>query len=256
MPFLDGIPCSIHGIVFPDEVVTLRPAEMIVLRTPGDKFFYAGCASFFDPPDPDRDSMRAIARAVGAQLRHEVDYRGAFTVDGVLTADGFLPTELNPRNGAALNMMVKSVEGLPFQLILDALVAGIDADWRPLALEELLLAHADEHRAGGTGRVVAHVADPPGPTRIAIDDTDDATGQPVARLAADDEPAVGTMVVGPNPSGSYVMMSFDAGVVPSGPPVAPLALAFWRLADAELGLGLDAGAMSCAEVATAISGRR
>ncbi len=152
MPFLDGVPCSIHGIVFPQDVITLRPAEMIVLRTPGDVFFYAGCASFFDPPDAEREAMRAIARTVGARLREEVAYRGAFTVDGVLTSDGFLPTELNPRNGAALNMMVKGAAELPFQLLLDAVVAGVDADWQPRALEDLLLAHADEHRAGGTGR--------------------------------------------------------------------------------------------------------
>ncbi len=64
------------------------------------------------------------------------------------------------------------------------------------------------------------------------------------------------MVVGPNPSGSYVMLSLDPAVVPPGPSVAPLALAFWRFADGELGLGLDAAALSCAEAATASGGRR
>jgi hypothetical protein len=254
MPFLDGIPCSIHGIVFDDDVVTLRPAEMIVLRTTGDRFFYAGCASFFDPPDADREAMRATARTVGAQLREEVAYRGAFTIDGVLTTDGFRPTELNPRNGAALNMMVsKSTDGLPFQLVLDAVVAGIEADWRTRELEELLLERADAQRAGGTGRVVPLVDDAPEPIRIAVDEAPDGSA---ARAAVEDEPAVGTMVVGPNPAGSYVMLSFDPSVVAAGPSVAPLALAFWRFADARLGLGLGAAAMSCAEVVAAGSAGR
>src|SRR6266536_534005 len=34
MPFLEGIPCSIHGIVFPDGVAALRPVEMVTLRAP------------------------------------------------------------------------------------------------------------------------------------------------------------------------------------------------------------------------------
>ena len=32
MPFLEGIPASIHGIVFPDSVAVFRPVEMVVLR--------------------------------------------------------------------------------------------------------------------------------------------------------------------------------------------------------------------------------
>ena len=56
-----------------------------------------------------REQMRAIARRAGERLRAEVDYRGAFTVDGVLTGDGFLPTELNPRNGAGLATMSREL---------------------------------------------------------------------------------------------------------------------------------------------------
>ena len=32
MPFLDGGPCSIHGIVFPDHIAASRPVEMVTLR--------------------------------------------------------------------------------------------------------------------------------------------------------------------------------------------------------------------------------
>ena len=51
MPFLEGIPCSIHGVVFPDGVATFRPVEMVTLRRPGsNRLHYAGAATFWDPP--------------------------------------------------------------------------------------------------------------------------------------------------------------------------------------------------------------
>src|SRR5688500_774017 len=120
MPFLEGIPCSIHGIVFADHVAAIRPVEMITLRRPPDHpdgaFFYTGCSTYFDPPLATRVAMREIARATGALLRTEVDFRGAFTVDGVATARGFIPTELNPRSGAGLNVMLRGLPDLPLQL--------------------------------------------------------------------------------------------------------------------------------------------
>ena len=51
--------------------------------------------------------MREAARRVGAVLRDEVAYRGAFTLDGVATVDGFRPTELNPRFGAGLGVITR-----------------------------------------------------------------------------------------------------------------------------------------------------
>src|SRR5690606_4075064 len=96
MPFLDGIPCSIHGIVFDDAVSVLRPCEMVALRRPGrSDLYYAGMGSTWDPPAAARADMRALCRRVGEHLRRTVGYRGVFTVDGVLTRDGFRPTELN-----------------------------------------------------------------------------------------------------------------------------------------------------------------
>jgi hypothetical protein len=49
-PFLDGIPCSIHGIVTTDGIAVFRPMEMVMLRTPDTAFRYAGVASYWDPP--------------------------------------------------------------------------------------------------------------------------------------------------------------------------------------------------------------
>ena len=124
MPFLDGIATSVHGIVLPDGVVALRPVELVTLRR-GHELRYSGCATFWDPPDDVRDEMRDAARRVGEQLRAEVDFRGAFTLDGVATVDGFRPTELNPRFGAGLSVITRGLGDVPLHLVLDLVVAGI-----------------------------------------------------------------------------------------------------------------------------------
>jgi hypothetical protein len=209
-PFLEGVPCSIHGIVYDDHVAAFRPVELVVLRR-AEQFFYAGCSSFWDPPAAAREQMRAVARTAGEQLRAEVAYRGAFTVDGVLTADGFLPTELNPRNGAGFATMARTLD-LPVQLLLDALVGGVQLDWRPAQLEALLLAHFDAQRAGGTWRMVPVVV------------------EPRELVHGDDHGLVGKAV-----AGSFVRMPMER---PPGTFIAPDAARFWHWADAELGLGI------------------
>ncbi|MFT3855008.1 MAG: hypothetical protein QM733_20075 [Ilumatobacteraceae bacterium] len=249
-PFLEGVPCSIHGIVFADHVAVFRPVELVVLRR-GDEFFagaepqgeatnrhgsvfrlakpdetsivrhaggllgsffYAGCSSIWDPPPAAREQMRATARRAGEQLRAEVGYRGAFTVDGVLTADGFRPTELNPRNGAGLGTMSRELD-FPLQLLLDALVGGVELDWRAPELESGLLQHFDEHRAGGTWRMI--------PT---------AAVEPRQLVHGDDHG-----LVGPAVSGCFVRMPMQR---PAGTFLGPHAADFWQWADAELGLGI------------------
>jgi hypothetical protein len=66
MPFLEGVPCSIHGVVFPEGAATFRPVEMVTLRRPGSsRLRYAGAATFWDPPAADREVMRDLARRVG-----------------------------------------------------------------------------------------------------------------------------------------------------------------------------------------------
>src|SRR5690606_41121857 len=105
MPFLEGIPCSIHGRVLPTGTAVFRPLELMTLRRPEQaRLVYAGANTFWDPPARAREQMRQVARVVAEGLARRVGFRGAFTVDGVLTEEGFLPTELNPRIGAGLNV--------------------------------------------------------------------------------------------------------------------------------------------------------
>ena len=229
MPFIEGIPCGIHGIVFPDYSAALRPIEIITLRRPDSgQFCYAGAASFWDPAPADREYMRNIARRAGDALRKMVNYRGFFTLDGIMTKDGFRPTELNPRSGAGVKTLVRGLPDVPVQLIGDALSAGIDLDWRPRELEELIVKAAGDVRGGGTWQPLTDTV----PT---ID------SQPVIfrggewRWAKNHQPADAMVRAGDNPLGGFVGLTLDNDRTPKGPPVAQLARAFWNFVESEMG---------------------
>jgi hypothetical protein len=138
MPFLDGVPCSIHGLVLPDGTAVMAPVEISILRDEDARTFtYGGLSTFWRPPEADRDEMRQAARRVGEHLRAAYGYRGAFGVDGVLTADGFRPTELNSRGSAGWTQ-VTHLDRRMFGLLQDALVLGEDPGVRVADVESLL----------------------------------------------------------------------------------------------------------------------
>lgn len=226
MPFLEGIPCSIHGIVLPDGVVALRPVEMVTLRR-GSDLVYAGCATFWDPPGTVREHMRAVARRAGEQLAHEVDFRGTFTVDGVVTSDGFRPTELNPRFGAGINTIGRA-SSVPIVLLNDLIVAGHEIGLRAFELERRLVDAADEHRGGGTWISGVNAA-----TALTAEPVVADEGGEFRRAQPTDWPT-GTVMAG----GNHVRCRYEPGAVPAGPSTAPLATSFWRFADRELGTDL------------------
>lgn len=230
MPYLAGVPCSVHGVVFPDHVLVLRPAEMVTLRRPSAAtgFQYARAATFWDPSPAVREEMRSAARRVGAHLRGTLGYRGAFSIDGVATADGFLPTELNPRVGAALGMMVPA---FPFSFLHDALVEGVPLEVDPVALEAELLAKADAARSGSVGFVTDAPFD--GNVRERLAWTGDAW-----RSAAEGEAHDAELAIGPGPSGGFVGLSLVPARTPVGPSVAPRAVALAAYTDARYGTGI------------------
>jgi hypothetical protein len=220
MPFLDGIATSVHGIVLPDGVAVLRPVELVTLRR-GHELVYAGCSTYWDPPTAVRDEMRAAARRVGEQLRADVEFRGAFTLDGVATRDGFRPTELNPRFGAGLMTITHGID-LPLTLLLDLVVAGrslgVSAEW----LERELLAAADEHRAGSTSQLHAPTPEPLGGRGLVYDDGS-------WRWAGEEEQPDGVGVSGDGFVRLYVHHA------PIGDSLGPRAVAFWRFYDEVMG---------------------
>ncbi len=223
---------SIHGFVFADYVVALRPCEMVVLRKPGDsRFHYARAASFWDPSPGDRDEMRTAARRVGEHLRTSLGYRGAFTIDGVMSRDGFLPTELNPRLGAALMVMTR---GVPLSMLLlnAAIVEGVEVDFDPRELETELLAHMDAHRAGGGTAIVAQA--PPETRSASLSWTRDRFE------VSEGDDADAKAHFGSSPAGGYVMVDLVPERTAVGPSVAPRIAAALACLDAHWQLGLGA----------------
>lgn len=231
MPFLEGIPCSVHGIVFDAFEAALRPCEMLVLRQPSSsRLSYASADTFWDPPPSDRRFMRQMARRVGQALRESVGYRGFFTLDGVMTQQGFLPTELNPRFGAAVEVMAQGISELPLYLMHLALVEGEDLDWRPAHLEAMILERADDHRGGKVGTVLPGVDAAPFAEDLVVD-------HGVLRLAAPGETVDAHLSVGPSTGGSYVQLDPVRERTAVGPSLGPLAVA--TLAYLRTRVGLD-----------------
>ncbi len=232
MPFLEGIPCSIHGLVFADDIVTVRPVELITLRRPkaSAKFLYAGAATYRDPTEADREIMRAVARRVGAAFRVQVG-PGTFTVDGVMTEDGFRPTELNPRIGAGLSVMARGLPDLPLVLICQALQGGETLDYRARELEAMLVQGADAHRFGGGWTTVSKVERESHEHALARADGG-------YRLASAGEAADASLLIGPSNIGGFVRFTPDPTRTPRGPSIAPDVVAAFALADREVGTGL------------------
>ncbi len=234
-PFVEGIPCSIHGIVTGDGVAVLRPVELVTLRAPRPPYLrYAGAATFFDPPEADRTKMRVAAGALGDWLATRVDFRGAFTLDGILARDGWLATECNPRFGAGLGHALTAVPDLPLDLVNHALVAGDLRDLGAVELEAALVPAADATRWGGTWISTATATTTPSETTRAPIAGDDhgfhATG--------DGETTDAYITFGPGGLGAFVRVEFCGPRTPTGPSIAPRAVAALAYADAAFGAGL------------------
>ncbi len=232
MPFLEGVPCSIHGIVFPDHVAVFRPVEMIVLRRPTTgEFVYGGISTFWDPPTGDRTSMRALARRVGEVLREQVDYRGAFTVDGVLSADGFLPTELNPRIGAGFIPLAMALPDLPLIPLALAAAHGEPLEYRGEWLEAAIVEASDAQRFGRGSLALRHEVAETSNRSLVLD------GDSI-RLAGDDEASNGKLTLGPGSLGSFFLFWPDSTSIAPGTRFAPWAVRAFDLADRELGTNI------------------
>jgi hypothetical protein len=224
--FLEGVPCSIHGIVLADGVVVLRPMELITLRNPDrGRFFYAGMGTTWDPPPADREDMRDLARRVGETLRRQVGYRGAFGIDGVLTGDGFRVTELNPRFSGGLTRFARLAPGLHLELVhLNALLD------RPVgraaaSIEEQSLPVLDAHRWFSVLGVSTAIEQR---ENVEVQLT---TAERSLEVATLNDTVVGTMTCGPSPIGAFVRLGISDGILSPGQRAAPLGVLALDFAD-------------------------
>ena len=221
MPFLEGIPCSIHGFVTgPGDVAVFRPVEMLIARDPHARAFrYLGMSTTWDPPATMREEMRSVARRVAHHLDETVRYRGPFSVDGVATASGFLPTELNPRMSSGFGIQAGTVPALRIGLLTRAVVEN-DVAISAADLEALVVQEADAHRVI---RAMVHSVETRGPESIPVRIDGD-----VIHLGGDDQD--GTIDVGPGAGGSVAMLKVDPERLPVGTSAAHIAVAAAQVA--------------------------
>jgi len=229
--FVDGVPCSIHGFVVGDGVAAFRPVELVTLRAPAPpRLQFCGCATFFDPSSDDVATMRAAVRSVGEWLRTNIGFRGAFTLDGIASGGGWVATECNPRFGAGLGYVDVALPESCLLMLHYAVVEGL-ADVPSADLAAAVVDASARTRWGNAGM----------PTTRRLEETSNhrlVGGREGFRAASADEPVDAILSAGPGRTGGHVRIELDAARTPSGPSIAPLAVAGFAFADRELGLGI------------------
>ena len=226
MPFLEGVPCSIHGIVLPDGVAAFRPMELAMLRIRDEKrFVFGGMGTTWDPPASDRDQMRDLVRRTGGYLADRAGYRGFFGIDGVLTEEGFRPTEVNPRMSGGASNLIRALDMHALWLLQMNLVAGRDPRVTTAELEDWALPGLDANRIG---RPVAITM------RATVEDSVEVPARwDGSRLTPADD---GDLAVQVGPTGSGTFAKIDSpDVLQRGERLAPLNVALMRFLDEHFG---------------------
>lgn len=228
MPFLDGIPCSIHGFNTGEGTAVFLPVELMILRdVDAPRFVYARAANFWDPPDWITRQMRAAARSMGALLAERSGYRGGFGIDGVANGDGFFPTELNPRLSVGHHLQASAAD-VPLGSMERLLIAG-DLDVDAADLEHTVVAAAADRRSGA---MLVPLEGDYEPVETGVD----FTHRGAVATAADEADA--SMRIGSATFGSILLVRLDSERNPVGPQVAPRAAQAVELARALWGVDL------------------
>lgn len=238
-PFLEGIPMSIHGVVLANAVAVFRPVELITLRY-GDRnqFLWAGCSTSYDPHERDRQEMRRIAREVGIALRDSVSYRGPFSIDGILTASGFLPTELNPRLSGGFGALTRGIPGLPLAPLCWAAMEEEPLNYRPALLEQAILESADTNRVTGGHVVTTRRFEELVEFRLVRDGEE-------FREALPGEIPIASLTCGPSPVGGIVFLQVTDSSENSRMLIAPEMVRALRYCDYRFDTGF--GQLNCAK---------
>lgn len=231
-PYLAGMPCSIHGLVHARGVATLRPMEILNFRVAGrSQLLYGGVAEGWTAPEDVTAELQQAARRVGEHLSQSVGYRGAFGIDGILTAHGFRPTELNPRLSGGFIRMQRSLQEVPLRLLDAVLRAGtlqtLDDDFEAWASERL-----SRSASPRLGMPLTHRANDE-QVRLLIRDDHGCWS-----WTDDEDPATARLTLGPAPLGGFLRVEATDRWVWDGSPVRSEAVAILELADEAFGLDL------------------
>jgi hypothetical protein len=233
MPFIDGIPCSIHAFVTANMVCPIRPCEMLIYRQSDSSVLrYSGASTNWRPSESQSSQMVQAVIKVGQVLRSEVNYRGSFTLDGICNQDGFFPTEVNPRFGGALGRMSAATPDLPILMLHHAMASGVALDYRADELAELIATEAEAiPRLRGMMIFDGISGIPQASTPIALRD---GTWQ----VTDDEDGAQGKIEIGPSASGLIVFSTINPGVIPHGQSAAPAIATTLMLAGNHWGLDM------------------
>ncbi|MFE4333859.1 hypothetical protein ACFRQM_31935 [Streptomyces sp. NPDC056831] len=146
-PFLAGVPYSVLGLVTPKGVAVFDPIEIVTLRRgEGLGFVFCGSSTRWRPAADTAHAIMSQARVAGDELRGGYGYRGFFSVDGIATATGCFPTELNPRHASGLGLRA-AWPAFPAYMFNRCLQEGLDLfdDFAPGPFEEWVRASVAEY---------------------------------------------------------------------------------------------------------------
>jgi hypothetical protein len=220
-PLMAGSSVRLHGMVTSEEIVVFRTMEILTLpRTSDGTFLCCGTA-----PMPASDpSLDALCERIGTGLRTLLGFRGAFSADGIMTAAGFRPTDLNTRLTSAMEPAQPTVR---VQMQAANILARLDLGVRSSTLTELaeeafvrnavtVYAAANRVRAGAPRQVSVRWCG----TTLRISEHSDAHG---------------SLQIVPSLRGWTLTARFTPEQMPDGSELRPLVLPVLRLSDEVLG---------------------
>lgn len=234
LPNVSGIPAAVAGLVLPDGVAVLSPAEELVLGRPeGGRFRYAGASTYYDPAGA-LSAMRSVARSVGRFLAAQHGFRGAFAVSGIVRGEDFLAVDLLTRLAAPHHATSRALPELPWPLLQAAVVSGHDLGVSAVDVEETVGAGV---MAAPWSVATLDVPKGFGPGRSTCWLTRDGGG---LRAAAPGEPSRGCLVLDQSSARGAVSIVVGPGLLTGGGLMGEAASAAFALSDRMWCTGLGA----------------
>ncbi len=222
MPLFEGLPVRLHGLVTPTSVVGFPPMEVVALpRTEHGTFLCAGTVSTL----AETAALTRCTERIGVALRRQFGYLGAFSVDGVLTEDGFMPTDLNARLTSAMEDRSSDLRVLlqaTNLLVREAVEPGPDVVRK---LSDMIFSRKAEHTVYGAAATASVDASCSVDIRWNGDNL----------VPVHDGEADGTLTLNPSLRGWQLTARLIVDRLPAGGPMGLLAVELFRFCDRNWG---------------------